>query len=191
MRPNRSAYRRHESVSPGARQAAKNIPASPLASDVDGLIRNHVERRMATLERNLVRELAAQGQITADNAASALSEEIERRVGSLERNAAVQLRELSKLQESSDAAESHIDSAAVAIQRILGSAVLLPPATRIITRQIATRDNALARSRYCCPNCSSGDICAAARSGFCEGFLRLFFIQPFRCRACSHGFFRF
>jgi len=42
-----------------------------------------------------------------------------------------------------------------------------------------------------CPKCTSTSIRRATRSGLWEEFLRLFFIAPFRCRACRHKFYRF
>jgi len=42
-----------------------------------------------------------------------------------------------------------------------------------------------------CPNCTSTDVRRANRKGLFEEFLRLFFIAPFRCRACRHKFYRF
>lgn len=42
-----------------------------------------------------------------------------------------------------------------------------------------------------CPNCTSTDVRRANRKGIFEEFLRLFFIAPFRCRACRHKFYRF
>ena len=42
-----------------------------------------------------------------------------------------------------------------------------------------------------CPNCTSIDVRRANRKGIFEEFLRLFFIAPFRCRACRHKFYRF
>ena len=42
-----------------------------------------------------------------------------------------------------------------------------------------------------CPRCTSTRIRRANRSGILEELLRLFFIAPFRCRACRHKFYRF
>ena len=42
-----------------------------------------------------------------------------------------------------------------------------------------------------CPNCTSTNVRRANRSGLFEEFLRLFFVAPFRCRACRHKFYRF
>jgi hypothetical protein len=42
-----------------------------------------------------------------------------------------------------------------------------------------------------CPNCTSTNVRRAYRQGLWEEFLRLFFIAPFRCRACRHKFYRF
>jgi hypothetical protein len=48
----------------------------------------------------------------------------------------------------------------------------------------------LGRHGYC-PKCTSTHVRRANRSGIWEEFLRLFFIAPFRCRACRHKFYRF
>jgi transposase-like protein len=42
-----------------------------------------------------------------------------------------------------------------------------------------------------CPKCTSSNVRRAQRSGLFEEFLRLFFIAPFRCRACRHKFYKF
>jgi len=42
-----------------------------------------------------------------------------------------------------------------------------------------------------CPKCTSTNVRRASRTGMWEEFLRLFFIAPFRCRACRHKFYRF
>jgi hypothetical protein len=42
-----------------------------------------------------------------------------------------------------------------------------------------------------CPNCTSTNVRRANRQGLFEEFLRLFFVAPFRCRACRHKFYRF
>jgi hypothetical protein len=42
-----------------------------------------------------------------------------------------------------------------------------------------------------CPNCTSTNVRRANRAGLFEEFLRLFFVAPFRCRACRHKFYRF
>jgi len=42
-----------------------------------------------------------------------------------------------------------------------------------------------------CPKCTSTNVRRASRTGMWEEFLRMFFIAPFRCRACRHKFYRF
>ena len=40
-----------------------------------------------------------------------------------------------------------------------------------------------------CPKCTSTNVRLATRSGAFQECLRLFWIVPFRCRACRHKFF--
>jgi hypothetical protein len=42
-----------------------------------------------------------------------------------------------------------------------------------------------------CPNCTSTNVRRAYRQGLWEEILRIFFLAPFRCRACRHKFYRF
>jgi len=59
------------------------------------------------------------------------------------------------------------------------------------TREVTEMDDMPVGRYVFCPNCTSTKVRRAYRQGLWEEFLRLFFIAPFRCRACRHKFYRF
>ena len=58
-------------------------------------------------------------------------------------------------------------------------------------RELTEMDDIPAGRYVFCPNCTSTKVRRAYRRGLWEEFLRLFFIAPFRCRACRYKFYRF
>ena len=67
---------------------------------------------------------------------------------------------------------------------------LTEPSTEMV-RTESQEMSGLAGKLGFCPNCTSTNVRRANRQGLFEEFLRLFFVAPFRCRACRHKFYRF
>lgn len=169
---------------------------------------------MAAVEEALTQSMVSRGKQVLERTAAAVSERINDRVASLERDAAVQLRELAKVQESSRITARQIDAAADAVRQTLDGVSSASPGTvapalnrstwgpELLSHSEAVmsapaRETALvrqkvqSRSRYLCPNCSTADLRQSERNGFWEEFLGLFFIRPLRCQRCLRRYFRF
>jgi hypothetical protein len=175
----------------------------PPEADLAALVQRQVDAQMEVLGRKLTEDIALRGQEVVNQTVTAVAKKLESRVEAVERDATQQLRELSKLQESTGVMANQIDAAANAVQRSLGAvappaAIAPPPATSLwgpsllpaapSPRSVERRSPN--RKQYVCPHCKSADLRPSEREGLYEEFLRLFFIKPLRCRRCLRRYFR-
>lgn len=154
-------------------------------------IQRQVEARMEAVERKLVREMAEHGHQMIGEAAAVISQTLERRVDSLERDAAAQLRQLSIAQQAADATHGQIEAVVERLQSGVAQAVSESAIERGVRRRVPGHRTDSTLAKHYCPNCGSSDVGASRRDGMLEHFLRLFFVQPLRCRKCFRRFFGF
>jgi hypothetical protein len=184
-----------------ARQREREI-----REELPSLIDERVGAQMDKLETKLVEGFREMGQRVVEQSTEALTSSLDGRITQLEQISQVQTETINKLRDSSKVSEQKVSGVVDSIEKTLSDAVpgfrLAPPShsPRQIDSPASTR--ALARSpqrsiedtrvpNAYCPRCTSTDVRRANRSGVWEEFLRLFFIAPFRCRACRHKFYRF
>jgi hypothetical protein len=185
-----------------------------LQSDLPSLIHDHVGQHMDKLQKKLITDFRVLGQRAIDESTAALSGQLNERIETLEKVSVRQSTTLEKLRDSSKTAEKKVSQAVDSIEKSLSDAMpggfrltpaayvqqpasgyahpqfqLLPPMEVV---KADPREVTEMVDRYgFCPNCTSTNIRRANRHGLFEEFLRLFFIAPFRCRACRHKFFKF
>jgi hypothetical protein len=181
-----------------------------LKSELPSLIENQVGEHMQKLESRLVSDFREMGQRVIEESTAVLSEQLNERIQSLEEMSALQSQTLSRIRDSSEIADKKVDFVVNQLERTLAAAVpgfqLAPaspspamplhPQFHLESPNGVIRSEARDISKFAgkfgfCPNCTSVDVRRANRKGVFEEFLRLFFIAPFRCRACRHKFYRF
>jgi hypothetical protein len=174
--------------------------------DLSSIIDEQVGEQIEKLENKLVDSFREMGQRVVDQSTEALTNQLDGRISQLEEISAIQTETINHLRDTSRNAEQRVSGVVNNIERALGDAVpgfkLDPPAhlphqiTQAEERKLikaptrAVMEDGKYPSLYC-PKCTSTSIRRATRSGIWEEFLRLFFIAPFRCRACRHKFYRF
>ncbi|HVW11788.1 MAG TPA: hypothetical protein VHC90_24570 [Bryobacteraceae bacterium] len=173
-----------------------------LSSMIDEQVGEQIEK----LENKLVDSFREMGQRVVDQSTEALNTQLDDRIAQLEEISAIQTETINQLRDTSRTAEQRVSGVVNSIERALGDAVpgfkLEPPAhlqhqiTESEERRLvkaptrAVIEDGKIPSLFC-PKCTSTSVRRATRSGIWEEFLRLFFIAPFRCRACRHKFYRF
>jgi hypothetical protein len=177
--------------------------AEKLKEELPSLIEDRVGEHIQKLESKLLQDFKQLGQRAIEQGTAVLNEQLNERIETLEQISSIQSRTLVKLRDSSKVAEEKVSSAVDSIEKTLSGAV---PGFRLEASQYAApqiearteiikadpRDIEETKGKYgFCPNCTSTNIRRAYRHGMFEEFLRLFFIAPFRCRACRHKFYRF
>jgi hypothetical protein len=177
--------------------------AQQLKADLPSIIEDQVGEHMQKLESRLLQDFKQLGRRAIEESTAVLNEQLSGRIETLEQISSIQSRTIVNLRDSSKAAEQKVSSAVDSIEKTLSGAV---PGFRLEASQFAQRrieaQTALIKSdaleledvkgKYgFCPNCTSTNVRRAYRKGLWEEFLRLFFIAPFRCRACRHKFYRF
>ena len=190
-----------------------------LHSSLPSLIHNQVGEHMEKLQNKLLTDFRQVGQRAIEESTSALNDQLTERIETLESASTQQTCTLGKLRDSSRLAEQKVSSVVDSIERSLSSAVpggfrleplqhppqplsskaaseyghpqfQLDPHNQIVKADPQEVAETAGRFGYC-PSCTSMDVRRANRQGVFEQFLRLFFISPFRCRACRHKFFKF
>lgn len=179
-----------------------------LKGDLPSIVSEQVDQQMERLESKLVEEFKELGQRAAEQSAQVLTEQLAGRLDTLEQISALQSRSIQNLTSSSRVAEKKVGDVVDNIERALSDAVpggfqlepLQSPsarrpefATELVkadTREVRELDDMPPGKYVFCPNCTSTKVRRAYRQGLWEEFLRLFFIAPFRCRACRHKFYR-
>lgn len=179
------------------RQAREDLP-----SLIDERVGEHIEK----LETRLVEGFREMGQRVVEESTQLLTSQLDGRIAQLEQVSVLQTDTIGRLRDSSKASEQKVSGVVESIEKALGDAVpgfrLTPPShlppqlnPQMDQRQLVrSQDRSVEDLRIpnlFCPKCTSTSVRRAVRSGMWEEFLRLFFIAPFRCRACRHKFYRF
>ena len=178
--------------------------AEKLESELPGLIEDQVGEHMQKLESKLLNDFRKMGQMAIEQSTAVLNEQLNDRIETLEQISSIQSRTITNLRDSSKIADQKVSSVVNSIEKTLSEAV---PGFRLEASQFAAlpqieaatelvkadpQDLEELKGKYgFCPNCTSKKVRRAYRHGIWEEFLRLFFIAPFRCRACRHKFYRF
>lgn len=198
------------------RRVAENlrnrVRAEQLEQELPAIIENQVGEHMQKLEDKLLQDFKDIGKRAVEESTAVLTDQLNGRIESLEKISELQSKTILNIRDSSRVAEQKVSSVVNSIERALSTAVpgfqLEPPAhpktsayepafaprleapgavVKADTREI---DEAPGKYGYC-PACTSPNIRRAYRSGLWDEMMRLFFIAPFRCRACRHKFYRF
>lgn len=178
--------------------------AETLGSELPSMIQDHVGEHIQKLETKLLLDFKAMGQRAIDESTNVLNEQFNDRLETLEQISALQSRTIVNLRDSSKIADEKVSTVVNSIEKTLADAVpgfklepsafsspLLDAMSTDVVKS-APREVEGTRGQYgYCPKCTSTNVRRANRSGIWEEFLRLFFIAPFRCRACRHKFYKF
>jgi hypothetical protein len=187
-----------------AEVARSRLRAEKLKSDLPALIEDQVGEHMQKLESKLLKDFAQIGQKAIEESTAVLNDQLNERIETLEQISSIQSRTITNLRDHSKLAEQKVSSVVNSIEKTLSNAV---PGFRLEASQYAAAPQIAAANGLVvanpqeldetkgqfgfCPNCTSKDVRRAYRHGLWEEFLRLFFVAPFRCRACRHKFYRF
>jgi hypothetical protein len=187
-----------------AAEAARNREhAEQLKANLPTLIDDQVGEHIQKLETKLLHDFKEMGQKAIEESTAVLNEQLSERIETLEQISSIQSRTIVNLRDSSKAADQKVTSVVNSIEKTLSEAVpgFRLEASQFPVPQIETHTEVVKADpreidevdpRYgFCPNCTSTNVRRAYRHGLWEEFLRLFFIAPFRCRACRHKFYRF
>jgi len=188
-----------------AAEAAKTRDrAEKLKANLPSLIEDQVGEQIQKLETKLLQDFKQMGQKAIEESTAVLNEQLNERIETLEQISSLQSRTIVNLRDSSKVAEQKVSSVVNSIEKTLAGAVpgFRLEASQYPVPQIESRTEVIkadpheihglnGKYGFFCPNCTSTNIRRANRSGMWEEFLRLFFIAPFRCRACRRKFYRF
>jgi hypothetical protein len=177
--------------------------AEKLKADLPNLIEDQVGEHLQKLETKLLKDFKEMGQKAIDESTAVLNDQLSERIETLEQISSVQTKTIVNLRDSSKSADQKVSAVVNSIEKTLADAV---PGFRLEAAQFPqaqieahtevvhadSRELEGLKGKYgFCPNCTSTNVRRAYRHGLWEEFLRLFFIAPFRCRACRHKFYRF
>ena len=197
-----------ELIADQERLAARSRPRNDgFSARLPSLIEDQVGEQFERLESKLLSDFKQMGQQVIEKSTAALSSQLGERINSLEKISALQTETLVNLSRTTKATEARVHSAVSSIEQTLSASV--PGGFRL--QQAANVTRALPRGEDApqmvkadprdleesaikfgyCPKCTSGQIRRSSRSGLFEEFLRLFFVAPFRCKACRHKFYKF
>jgi len=178
--------------------------AERLKANLPTLIEDQVGEQIQKLETKLLQDFKQMGQKAIEESTAVLNEQLSERIETLEQISSLQSRTIGNLRDSSKVAEQKVSSVVDSIEKTLAGAVpgFRLEASQYPMPQIESRTEVIkadpreihglnGKYGFFCPNCTSTNIRRANRSGMWEEFLRLFFIAPFRCRACRRKFYRF
>ncbi len=187
--------------------------AEQLKADLPSMITEQVGEHMQKLENKLLKDFQSLGQKAIEESTTVLNETLNDRIETLEQISALQSKTLTNLRDSSRIAEQKVSSVVDNIEKTLAGAVpgfklepsafaapllgggssplLESPGTGELVKADPQDLEDISGKHGFCPKCTSTRIRRANRAGIWEEFLRLFFIAPFRCRACRHKFYRF
>jgi uncharacterized coiled-coil protein SlyX len=199
-----------------AREVAKSRErVQQLHAELPNIIHERVGEQIQKLEDKLLSDFKEMGQRAIEESTAVLNDHLSDRIDTLEKVSALQSKTLVNLRDSSKVAEQKVSAVVNEMEKSLAGAVpgfkLDPPAypplpaapplahpqfqlTEPSTEMVRTESqemSGLAGKLGFCPNCTSTNVRRANRQGLFEEFLRLFFVAPFRCRACRHKFYRF
>ena len=178
-----------------------------ITSRLPSLIEDQVERQFDRLESKLIRDFREIGTKVIEDGTAVIGNQLGERIDSLEKISALQTETLVNLNRTTRATEARMTSAVDSIRKTLSDAVpggfrlepsanvtnALPEASdaaEVVKADPRELEEQFSKVGYC-PKCTSTNVRRAQRSGLFEEFLRLFFVAPFRCRACRHKFYKF
>ena len=177
--------------------------AEKLKADLPSLIDDRVGEHLQKLENKLLKDFKQMGQKAIDESTAVLNEQLNERIETLEQISSIQSRTIVNLRDSSKIADQKVSLVVNSIEKTLAGAVpgfrleaaqyaapLIDAPAELIKADPQDLEGFKGKNGFC-PNCTSTNVRRAYRQGLWEEFLRLFFIAPFRCRACRHKFYRF
>jgi uncharacterized coiled-coil protein SlyX len=198
-----------------AEMARARQRAAQLSANLPDIINEQVGEHIQKLENKLLKDFQQLGQRAIEESTNVLNETLNDRIETLEQISAIQSKTIVNLRDSSKIADQKVSTVVNSIEKTLSAAV---PGFRLEASAFATplitsagngsaattssgaemvkadpqdlEEVRMGKNGYC-PKCTSTQVRRANRSGIWEEFLRLFFIAPFRCRACRHKFYRF
>jgi hypothetical protein len=181
-----------------------------LKTDLPALIEDQVGEHFQKLEDKLLKDFQEMGQKAIEESTAAISDQLNDRIETLEEISALQHETINHLRDTSRIADKKVTSVVNSIEKTLSGVVpgfQLEPSAFIPASGPALLDKDKSNTELVpsdprelqevigkygfCPKCTSTKIRRAYRHGVWENLLRLFFIAPFRCRACRHKFYRF
>jgi hypothetical protein len=190
-----------------AAEAARNRQrAEQFKANLPSLIEDRVGEHIQKLETKLLSDFKQMGQKAIEESTAVLNEQLSERIETLEQISSIQSRTIINLRDSSKVADQKVSSVVNSIEKSLAEAVpgfrleasqfaapqIEPTASNTEMVKLDSRELEEVKGKYgFCPNCTSTNVRRAYRQGLWEEFLRVFFIAPFRCRACRHKFYRF
>ena len=178
--------------------------AEKLKAGLPSLIEDQVGEHLQKLETKLLQDFKEMGQKAIDESTAVLNEQLNERIETLEQISSIQSRTIVNLRDSSKSADQKVSAVVSSIEKTLSEAVpgfrleaaqypqpqIEAPQTEVIKADPQELEGLQGKYGFC-PHCTSTNVRRAYRHGLWEEFLRLFFIAPFRCRACRHKFYRF
>lgn len=177
--------------------------AQKLNSELPTLIEDRVGEHVQRLENRLLQDFRDVGKKAIEESTAVLNEQFDERIKTLEQISSIQSRTITNLRDSSKIADQKVSSVVNSVEKTLSDAVpgfrleasryatpLIESSTEMVKAEPAEVEEVKGKYGFC-PNCTSTNIRRAYRNGIWDEFLRLFFIAPFRCRACRHKFYRF
>ncbi|MDP9054153.1 MAG: hypothetical protein M3N93_07590 [Acidobacteriota bacterium] len=176
--------------------------AAKLQHELPSLIQDRVGEHISKLENKLLSDFREMGQRAIDQSTAVLNDQLGGRIDTLEQISSIQTKTIGNLRDSSRVAEQKVSSVVTSIENTLSAAV---PGFRLEESKFANaqseatspfiadeeREEDFSGKYGFCPNCTSTNVRRAYRKGLWEEMLRLFFLAPYRCRACRHKFYRF
>ncbi|MGD1068755.1 MAG: hypothetical protein ABSB15_01330 [Bryobacteraceae bacterium] len=199
-----------------AREVAKSRErVQQLHAELPTIIHDRVGEQIQKLEDKLLTDFKEMGQRAIEESTAALNDHLNERIDTLEKVSALQSRTIVNLRDSSRIAEQKVSAVVNVMEKSLAGAVpgfkLDPPAYQLpaaapalahaqfqlaeplteMVRADSREISGLTSKLGFCPHCTSTNVRRAYRQGLFEELLRLFFVAPFRCRACRHKFYRF
>jgi hypothetical protein len=177
--------------------------AEQLKANLPGLIEDQVGEHLQKLETKLLKDFKQMGQKAIDESTAVLNEQLSDRIETLEQISSIQSKTIVNLRDSSKSADQKVSAVVNTIEKTLSEAVpgfrleaaqypqpQIEAQTDVVRADLQEFEGLKGKYGFC-PNCTSTNVRRAYRHGLWEEFLRLFFIAPFRCRACRHKFYRF
>lgn len=177
--------------------------AQKLKSELPTLIEDRVGEHVQKLENRLLHDFREMGKKALEESAAVLNGQFDERLKTLEQISSIQSRTITNLRDSSKIADQKVSSVVNSIEKTLSDAVpgfqleaarystpLIESPMELVKAEPAELEEIKGKFGFC-PKCTSTNIRRAYRHGIWDEFLRLFFLAPFRCRACRHKFYRF
>ncbi len=194
-----------------AEAARSRARIEQLKTELPAIIEDQVGEHFQKLEDKLLKDFQEMGQKAIEQSTAVINEQLSERIETLEEISAIQSKTITNLRDHSKLADQKVISVVNNIEKTLADVVpgfqlepsaFVSPASSFGPSLLEESDKRVVKSdprnleevvgKYgFCPKCTSTNIRRAYRHGLWENFLRLFFIAPFRCRACRHKFYRF